>query len=272
MVRPGLAAAVAALLGIAPLAAGAIEPARPLRTLTYSVDVKVVNTMDTPGGTVASGGTRPALIVKGRVVTQSRPLTGSGDQRSGASLATKGSITIDVIQATDDAGLVVDVAEDAIDRVRPKVRVAIAGDGALFYDPTNAPRLSEEEIAVIHWLGRGFYGDHPTTVGTSWIVDQSANGHTDVERYQVMAKDASHITLGYELEQRVTVSSGYSGTREGSLVYDVAMVVPVTASFESIARRQVGDSYDTLRTSVRLTLTADTFAKPNAGDASLKPR
>ena len=261
MVRPGLAAAVAALLGVAPLGAGAIETARPLRTLTYAVDVKVVNTMDTPGGTVAGGGTRPALIVKGRVINQTRPISGSGDQRSGASLATKGSITVDVIQATDDAGLVVDVAEDAVDRVRPKVRVGISSDGALFYDPTNAPRLSEEEIAVVHWLGRGFYGDHPTTVGTSWIVDQSANGHTDIERYHVMATEASHVTLGYELEQRMTLSSGYTGTREGSLVYDIAMVVPVKASFESVARRQVGESYDTLRTSVRLALTADTFAK-----------
>src|ERR1035437_1094522 len=116
MVRPGLAAAVAALLGIAPLGAGAIEMSRPLRTLTYAVDVKVVNTMDTPGGTVAGGGTRPALVVKGRVIGQSRGVTGSGDQRYGASLATKGSITVDVVRATDDAGLAVDVAEDAVDR------------------------------------------------------------------------------------------------------------------------------------------------------------
>jgi hypothetical protein len=263
MVRPGLAAAVAALLGIAPLGAGAIEMSRPLRTLTYAVDVKVVNTMDTPGGTVAGGGTRPALVVKGRVISQTRGVTGSGDQRSGASLTTKGSITIDVLQATEDAGLVVDVAEDAADRVRPKVRVGISSDGALFYDPTNAPKLSEEEIAVIHWLGRGFYGDHPTTVGTSWIVDQSGNGHTDIERYEVMAIAASHVTLGYALEQRMTLSSGYNGTREGSLVYDIAMVVPIKASFESVARRQVGESYDTLRTAVTLTLTADTFAAPH---------
>lgn len=262
MVRPGLAAAAAALLGIAPLGAGAVESAPPLRTLVYSVDVTVSNSMDTPGGSVAGGGTRPAMTVKGRIVNQGRPVTGSGDAHHGASLATKGSITVDVVRATDDSGLVVDVAEDAVDRVRPKVRVAIASDGALFYDPTNASRLSEEEIAVVHWLGRGFYGDHPTTVGTSWVVDQSANGATDVERYQVMAKDASHVTLGYELEQKMALSTGYSGTREGSLVYDIAMVVPVKASFESIARRQVGEAYNTLRTSVILTLTADTFAKP----------
>ena len=261
MVRPGLAAAFAALLGIAPLGAGAVDGARPLRTLTYAVDVKVVNTMDTPGGTVAGGGTRPALIVKGRVISQTRPITGSGDQRLGASISTKGSITVDVIQATDDAGLVVDVAEDAVDRVRPRVRIGISSDGALFFDPTNALKLSEEEIAVVHWLGRGFYGDHPTTVGTSWIVDQSANGHTDVERYEVMAREASQVTLGYALEQHTTLSSGYEGKREGSLVYDIALVVPVKASFESVARRQVGESYDTLRTSVKLTLTADTFAK-----------
>jgi len=260
MLRPGPAVALAALVGGAPLGAGAPEAARPLRTLTYAVDVKIVSSIDTPGGTVAAGGTRPVVVVKGRVMGQNRPVTGSGDQRSGASLATRGSITVEVLRATDDAGLVVDVAEDAVDRVRPKVRVAIASDGALYYDPTKAAMLSEEEIAVTHWLGRGFYGDHPTTVGTSWVVDQSGNGHTDVERYEVKASEANHITLGYALEQRVTLATGYEGTREGSLVYDIAMVVPIKASFESVARRQMGESYDTLRTSVQLTLTTDTFA------------
>ena len=261
MVRRALASAVAVLLGSAPLVTGASESTRPLRTLTYAVDVTVVTTLDTPGAQVANGGARPLQIVKGRAATVSPQITGAGDKHSGARLATKGSITVEVIQATDDAGLVVDVAEDAVDRVRPKVRIAIASDGALFYDPSNASRLSEEEIAVAHWLGRGFYGDRPTAVGTSWVVDQSANGNTDVERYEVVARDASHITLGYALEQRTAAASGYSGTRAGSLVYDTAMVVPLRATFDTIARRRAGESYDTLRTSVTLKLTADSFKK-----------
>lgn len=262
MLRLWPAAAAAALLVIPPLGARAIENARPLRTLTYAVDVTVIHAIDTPGGTVAGGGARPALIVKGKVVTQGRPITGSGDKRAAATVATKGSITVEVLQATEDAGLVVEVAEDAVERVRPRVRLAISSDGALFYDPTNAAKLSEEEIAVVHWLGRGFFGDHPTAVGTSWTVDQSANGHTDVERYEVMARDAGQVTLGYALEQRSTLASGYEGTRAGSLVYDTKMVVPVEASFDSVARRQVGESYDTLRTSIKFKLLTDTFAKP----------
>jgi hypothetical protein len=262
MVRRALASAVAVFLGSAPVLTGAAETGRPLRTLTYAVDVTIVNTLDTPGGQVAGGGTRPVQLGKGRVASAGPQITGTGDKRSGARLATKGSITVEVVQATDDAGLVVDVAEDAGGGVRPKVRIAIASDGALFYDPSNAALLSEEEMAVAHWLGRGFYGDRPTAVGTSWVVDQSANGHSDVERYEVIARDASHVTLGYALEQRTSTTSGYSGTRAGSLVYDTAMVVPVRASFDTIARRRAGESYDTLRTSVTLTLTADSFKKP----------
>jgi hypothetical protein len=44
-------------------------------------------------------------------------------------------------------------------------------------------------------------------------------------------------------------------------VYDKAMVVPVKAAFEGVAHRQLGAALDTVRTSVKLTLTADTFAK-----------
>src|SRR5665213_308781 len=53
MLRLWPAAAAAALLVFAPLGAGAIENARPLRTLTYAIDVTVIHAIDTPGGTVA---------------------------------------------------------------------------------------------------------------------------------------------------------------------------------------------------------------------------
>jgi len=261
MIRRAPAFAVAALLGSAPLLASAAEPARPLRTLTYAVDVSINEVLDMPPAQNVAGGAQPAVVVKGRAVGQQpRPTSGSG-QRHAAATVSASSITVDVIQATDDAGLLVDIAEDAPKRARPKVRVGVAGDGTLLYDPKDASNLSEEEMAVIRWLARGFYGDHPTEIGTAWIVDQSSGSHTDIERYRVLAHDASRVTLGYALEERTTVAGGYAGTREGSLVYDTAMVVPVKAAFDGVARRQVGESYNTLRTSVRLTLTADSFAK-----------
>jgi hypothetical protein len=261
MIRRAPAFALAVLLGFAPLLARAAEQARPLRTLTYAVDVSINESLDMPPAQ-SPAGAQPAVVVKGRTVVQRPQVTmGSGQRHAAAAVTATGSIRVDVIQATDDAGLVVDVAEEAPKRARPKVRVGVTADGSLLYNPADANNLSEEEMAVIRWLARGFYGDHPTAIGTAWVVDQSSSGHTDIERYRVLARDDNRVTLEYALEERTTIAGGYAGNREGSLVYDTAMVVPVRASFEGVARRQVGESFNTLRTSVRLTLTADTFAK-----------
>jgi hypothetical protein len=241
-------------------AAGATTAARPLRTLSFSVDVRVSELLATPGEGIH--GTRPAVVVKGRMVRgNTSPTSGSGERTRGATLKATGSIDVDVISATDDAGLVVDVTENALERMRPKVRIVLSPDGAVFYDPRNAANLTEEEIAVVRWLARGFYGDHPTEPGTMWTVDQSANGHVDLEHYRVVAHDAHNVTLDYALEEKVPGATGYAATREGSLVYDTALIVPLKATFQSDSRRQVGAAYETTRTSVTLALTADSFAK-----------
>jgi hypothetical protein len=257
--------AIVAVAGLvaAPLLAGAAGVSgsnRPLRALSFDVDIHVSARRETPGEGIY--GTRPGVAVKGRIVN-GRPggATGNGERTEAAAVTTKGSIGVDVLAATDDAGLVVDVSETATERTRPKVRIVLAPDGAVFYDPKNASNLTEEEITVVRWLARGFLGDRPTELGTSWTVDQSANGHVDIERYRVVARDANQVTLEYALEEKVGGATGYAGTRGGSLVYDTAMIVPLRATFQTEARRQVGAAYETTRTSITLTLTSDSFAK-----------
>jgi hypothetical protein len=250
----------AAVLVSATVLSAAPAGAAPLRTLRFTVDVRVTETRATPGD--ALHGTRPAVQVKGRLTRGgSSASTGSGERTVGATLKATGSIDVDVISATEDAGLVVDVAENAPERMRPKVRMVLGPDGAVFYDPKDAANLSEEEVAVVRWLARGFYADHPTDPGTAWTVDQSANGHVDVEHYRVVAHDAHNVTLDYALEEKVPGATGYAASREGSLVYDTALIVPLKATFQSEARRQVGDAYQTTRTSVTLALTADSFKR-----------
>ncbi len=253
------AVALAAVLA-APVAAGAIGTPRPLRTLSFSVDVRISQVRESPGEGIS--GARPGVLVKGRMVGgRTGTVNGSGERTLGATVTASGSIDVDVISATDDAGLVVDVAENALDRTRPKVRIVLGPDGAVYYDPKNAQNLSEEEIAIVRWLARGFYGDHPTEPGTAWTVDQSSNGHVDLEHYRVIAREAHNVTLDYALEEKVPGATGYAATREGSLVYDTALIVPVKATFQSESHRQVGPAYETKRTSVTLALKADSFAK-----------
>jgi hypothetical protein len=258
MTRPVVfAGLIAAAVLAAPLALLAAEPdpAHPLRTLTFEVEVHVAAVRVAPGeGTTGAG--RPAAlgqIVGSRPNTSTVPATGA--------LAARGSIGIEVIALTDDARLVIDVEETAVKRTRPKVRIEVAPDGVVFYDPKDAENLTDEELALSRWLARGFYGDHPTELGTAWTVDQSANGFSDVEHYRVVARDAHHVTLEYSQEQKASGSALFAGSRGGSLVYDTALAVPLRATFQGESRRQIGAARETLRTSVTLTLTADSFAK-----------
>jgi hypothetical protein len=245
-----LAAAVLAL-PLGALAAGDADSQHPLRTLTFGVDVHVAAVREAPGAT--NGRPAPLGQIVGPRPNGTAPATGA--------LAAKGSIGVDVVAMTADARLVLDIAETAVKRMRPKVRIEVAPDGVVFYDPKNAENLTDEELALVRWLARGFYGDHPTEPGTAWTVDQSANGYSDVEHYRVVARDAHHVTLEYTQEQRASGATVFAESRGGSLVYDTALVVPVRAKFQTESRRQTGASLETLRTSVTLTLLTDTFAK-----------
>jgi hypothetical protein len=251
--------ALFAALAAAPLTAGAAESVRPVRTLTFDLDLSVAVQSETPGGAVETG--RQAMIAaKGHVVSRAPETRGTGDATVKRTFKAQGSIAVEVIQATGDAGLVVDIAESAADRTRPKVRLAIAQDGTLLYDPKNGENLTEEELAVARWLARGFFGDHPVETGTAWTVDQSAQGRTDVEHYKVIGHDAQRVMLDYTLDEKVAGVTGYEATRAGSLVYDTALVVPLKASFETASRRQVRGAYDTTHTTIAITLTSDSFA------------
>lgn len=268
MIRRVLTIAAAALLGAAPLCASAAEPVRPIRTLSYTVDVTITDSIEASSTIIGNGNRPPPPGGRaGREQRNAPTASGSGTRGTGVTIATKGTIVVDIIQATDDAGLIVDVSEDAPKRMCPKLRVGVSAEGALLYDPADTDKLSVEEAAVIRWLGRGFYGDHPTDVGTVWTVDQSSKGYTDVERYRVVSREATRVTLNYGLEESTTLAGGYAGSREGSLVYDTALVVPVKADFDAVAHRLLAEGYNTKRTSVRLTLTADSFAPKQSSQA-----
>ena len=260
MVRPALVPLVLVAV-LLPHPAGAADPPRPLRTLTFDCTVSIADRREAPGDQRSSHYVMVGARNTG--VVETTP-TGSGETTFSTALDVKGSISVAVLTATDDAGLVVEVAENADQRTRPRVKMALGPDGTLFYDPANRANLTEEEVALVRWLARGFYGDHPREPGTAWTVDQSANGHVDIEHYRVLSRDHDRVTLNYSLEEKATGATGYDATREGSLVYDTALVVPVKATFLGSSRRQLGATLNTTRSTSTLTLTADSFNSPHS--------
>ncbi len=174
----------------------------------------------------------------------------------------RGTIGIDVVAVTADAGLVVDITEDAMSRSRAKIRVAIRGDGALLYDGRGAAPITEEEDALLRLLARDFFGEHPSTPGTSWSVDLGGESVRGVARFGVVSADGTDVTLSYHTELRVSGAHAFDAARDGKLVYDRRLVVPRSLIYHGNSRATGGPSaaYDLTDVSVQLTLLSDSFA------------
>lgn len=258
--KHALAAVLSAALIVAPLAApspaGAADVLRPLRTLIYDVAVAVGRPRRTqqPAAMPLQVGTRR------RSTARAISATGVDDDRT-PSVVAQGAIEADVVAATGDGGLIVDLIETASGRDHTKVRFAVGADGSVGYDPKLASSVSGEELALVRWLARGFYTEHPTEPGAAWTVDQSGNGISGIERYHVTANAAHRVTLDYAMEEKIAGADAYGETREGSLVYDTALIVPVRASYSGETRRQSFGANDATFVSVTLTLRTDSFEK-----------
>ncbi len=257
-----LASAFLAALCAAPAPAPAAELIlHPVRTLVYDLAITVGNVRKAKEEERAAPVYIPRRTSNAAPPPPSRHRPGAGEATSAVALEAKGSIVVDVMIATGDGGLVVDLTENAIGRTRPKVRFAISGDGQVAYDPKEVENVSREELALARWLARGFYGEHPTERGTEWTNDQSTNGLSGAEHYRVTGAADNRVTLAFAMEEKGAGAASYGETRQGSLVYDIALIVPVQVTYQGHAHRDYFGAFDTTTTSVTLTLRSDTFAK-----------
>ncbi len=240
MMNRTLVAVVVCAALAAPLAATA-QTSKPLRTLTYDLQMSV--------GVVRSV-QRDAIGTAGST---------HGDFAGGAE--SKGTITVEVIAATTDGGLVADVRENAATRSRPVVRVAITAAGGLTYDPKQAHNVTDEEDTLLRWLARGFVGADDRSAGAAWNIDTSAAGTRAAEHYRVVTADGSLLHLEYKAESKSSGLGGGDMTRAGTLVYDAKLAVPESASYKDIVHRQQLGSFDTTEMSVQYKLTSDSLAK-----------
>jgi hypothetical protein len=192
--------------------------------------------------------------------TRETPGAGSGRTVTVGGYEAKGTISVDVLAATLDGGLLVGTAENTTGRVIPKMIVSIGGDGRLSYDPKLQPTLSDEEAALLHWLARTFYADRGTDPGTTWVVDLSTGQAKSVERYRVISNTDGKVNLEYRLDANGNTPATYTLTRFGNVVYDTKLTVPVQASYRGDQRDRANAALTTT-TAVAINLTADSFVR-----------
>lgn len=231
--------ALVALLAFLPIVSRADTP---LRTVVYHYSV------DEHGFTGA-----PSMQGYG-VVTEngSSGLTGS-----------TGTIRVDVLKATDDGGLTVDVTQSIDRQMRPlqTIRCALYGRTQDVVCDQNLT-ATEVESVLLMYFGRFFY--EPSRVDASGRWHTSPHFHDSQmaidNDFTVAKMDGNVLTIRVG---RIEKGGGYYSKTEGKLVYDIAMDVPDSIKLATSIQRS-GDQGDM---NVALQLISDSMA-PVSGQTS----
>jgi hypothetical protein len=245
------AAALLACAGSIPLAAAAqpAPPAKAFRTIVYDVAYSTITLRrEQTSGFGKNIGTGATTSVAG---------SGAVDRRFTAD--DRGTLTVAVIAATRDGGLVVDAAFAGKTASHPPVRVAIFKDGGLSYDP-NTP-LSPAAIRFLPLLSRGLVAEKTIAPGEFWTAAAAApaSGNTT---YRVLQVDGERATLGIDAAVSLRGPAGFDEHSEGQTVYATDLLSPLSLDLTSHVRRQISaEQNDTIDSRLVVTLVSDSFAK-----------
>jgi hypothetical protein len=240
-----LGAAVCAAFALLPVPVPADTAPLPalkvLRHLTFAIDVDVERRTDT---NVSGIGGPPSGIAS----------------NTGTALG-HGTIAVDVVAATGDGGIVLDISEDTDARKFGTVRAAVLGS-TVSYDASKDVSLEERE--VLRLLSRSFVKDGEIAVGTAWTAQAQGNGDSESTTYTVTALDADTKTIDIAVAGTMAQkgADGFDGTTSGSVRYDMGTLVPLQFSLHVRKRTQPLGQVVTVDTKLTATLTSDSFRKP----------
>jgi hypothetical protein len=168
-----------------------------------------------------------------------------------------GQITVDVIAATPDGGLVVNVTQsvDRAARELQTIRCALYGPTTDVVCDQNVGSTGEE-TALLTFFGRGFYDTGRLDTKGHWRTSpRIRNGQlTDSEDFTVTKTDGNQVTIAVDQEQR---NGNYRSSATGTVVYDAAMDIPDAVHLVAAATNSAGEE----DTNISLTLVSDSMAK-----------
>jgi hypothetical protein len=239
-------------LAIAPRPAASADAPQPktLRTLVYDVTyaAHTAHEMKTSGfnGAYGNPGENPSA-------------SGSGTAGVGLDGSDSGRLTIDVVAATADGGLVVDAAYTGRLHNQPTMRVAIFPDGRLSAAPGKT--IGPEALHLLPLLARGFVANRAIETGATWTVNAPppARGATT---YRVSGMNGQAATIALEGSLSVSGIGGFDESDTGTTTYATDLLSPIAYDLNARIRRQIGVEESTTTTlHMVATLVSDTFAK-----------
>jgi hypothetical protein len=248
-----LLAIAAALSCASPAIAWAADaPAKPLRTLVYDVvyTAHTLHTQKTSGfnGSLGSG-----------MQSGNGSVSGSGIAAVGLDGDHRGTLTVEVIAATPDGGLVVDTSFSGSSVSEKKTRIAIYSDGHITAPP-DAP-LGPESLHLLPLLARGFFANTTMTSGASWTAPpQPATRGTMT--YRVQNLDGTIAIIALDGSVAVSGINGFNELDHGTVSYATDLDDPLSLELTAHIERQLSID-QSLTTDAHLTvkLVSDSFAK-----------
>ena len=246
------AAAAAFTAPLAVSAADATAPIPPMRKLVYDVTYSARTTHQVKSSGLNSG--------YGGGAGEGNPsTTGSGSASQFMNGDDRGKLTIDVIAAPADGGLVVDATFTGSVNAQPKTRVAIYKDGGIAADPAHP--LAPETARLLPLIARGFIADRDVSPGAMWSIPAPAPAKGSTT-YRVQSSDGRLARIAIEGTWSVPGANGFDESDQGVTTYATDVVSPVSYDLTARIHRQLGmDSSMTTSAHITATLVSDSFAK-----------
>lgn len=163
------------------------------------------------------------------------------------------TITIDVVAALQDGGLVVTVSEP---KVAP-LRVGITSEGTTIpIDTFRTPNIGES--ALLRLLARNFVVGHDDDTGSAWTLPYGPD-HVGDLRVSVVKSDGPHVLLSLHGSAFETSPQTRRQQLVGSVTYDPAHTVPVAANINESISVESGAGTQSLDYSVSYALKSDSL-------------
>jgi hypothetical protein len=248
MIRMLSLATVFALAAAGAPSAGSAQaaqlPAKPLRTLVYSVQftAKTTNEEHTSGLSSESG----ALAA------------GSATTRRTSNVDDSGTLTAAVVAAPGDGGLVIDASFAGKATTQPPVRVAVYSDGRLTYAP--GADLSPEAARLLPLLARGIVAERDVSPGSSWTI-AAPPPLKGAYTYHVTAVDGDTASFGIDIDMSAPGPKGFDEHGKATAKYDTKRLCPTQFDYTGTSRHQPAmDQYVTTTAHLTAALVSDSFA------------
>jgi hypothetical protein len=185
------------------------------------------------------------------------PASGSTDSR--AATSDKGQIAVDVIGIPADGSVVVSVSEQAIgSRSADAAHCAIWGNTNVTCEP--GKKVTEEEFAVLRFLGRNFIDTSQIDANNHWKVGTVAKDLTVSNDFTVKTNVSGQLHIVESRLVKQAGAQGFTAATDGTIEYNLPMTVPSLVTEDTTTRADIGmGDYTTERTQLQVKLASDSL-------------